>query len=113
MLQRKLAEATSGVLLFSLTPPRRTATEERVAEIAPVTLDRLSGLDLDGLILYDIDDEADRNPDERPFPYLPTLDPARFHAGHLGTWDRPAIIYRCVGKYHPDELRDWLRDADP
>ncbi|MET7422660.1 5,10-methylenetetrahydrofolate reductase [Dactylosporangium sp. NPDC005555] len=112
-LQELLAEARPGVLLFSLTPPRRSETEERVKEIAAVTLDRLAGLDLDGLILYDIDDESDRNPDARPFPYLPTIDPARYHAEHLGAWDRPAVIYRCVGKYHEDDLADWLRSADP
>src|SRR4051794_40655641 len=92
-LQEMFADARSGVLLFSLTPPRRSETEQRVKEIAAVTLDRLGKLDVDGLILYDIDDESDRNPDERPFPYLPTMDPARFHAEHLGGWDRPAIIY--------------------
>jgi hypothetical protein len=108
-----LANAHSGMLLFGLTPPRRSATPDRVKEIAEVTLGRLVGLDLDGLILYDIDDESDRNPDERPFPYLPTMDPAEFHAEHLGAWDRPVIIYRCVGKYAEDELRSWLDEADP
>jgi hypothetical protein len=111
-LHRMLAEARSGVLLFSLTPPRRNATQERIREIAAVTLQRLAPLDVDGLILYDIDDESDRNPDERPFPYLPTMDPARFHAEHLDGWDRPAVIYRCVGKYDEADLADWLRQAD-
>jgi hypothetical protein len=108
-----LADAHSGMLLFGITPPRRSATPDRVKEIAEVTLRRLAGLDLDGLILYDIDDESDCNPDERPFPYLPTMDPAEFHAEHLGAWDRPVIIYRCVGKYAEDELRSWLDEADP
>ncbi|MEV4517670.1 5,10-methylenetetrahydrofolate reductase [Dactylosporangium sp. NPDC049525] len=112
-LQRMLAEARPGVLLFSLTPPRRNATPERIKEIAAVTLERLAPLDVDGLILYDIDDESDRNPDERPFPYLPTMDPAEYHAEHLGGWDRPAVIYRCVGKYDEKDLADWLRHADP
>jgi hypothetical protein len=107
----KLAEARSGVLLFGITPPRRSATPEKIREIAQVTLGRLAGLDLDGLILYDIDDESDRNPGERPFPYLPTIDPVEFHT-HLGDWDRPLIIYRCVGKYAEDELRSWLASAD-
>jgi hypothetical protein len=112
-LQRMLAGGHQGVLLFSVTPPRRSETEERIRQIAAVTLDRLAGLDLDGLILYDIDDESDRNPDERPFPYLPTLDPARFHAEHLGGWERPVVIYRCVGKYHEQDLGEWLRRTDP
>ncbi|GLY01526.1 5,10-methylenetetrahydrofolate reductase [Actinoplanes sp. NBRC 101535] len=112
-LHTSLAEARGGVLLFSITPPRRSATAERIKEIATVTLDRLGGLDLDGLILYDIDDESDRNPDERPFPYLPTLDPARYLTDHLGGWDKPVIIYRCVGKYPEDELRNWMASAGP
>lgn len=112
-LQRMLAEGRSGMLLFSLTPPRRNTTPERIKEIAAVTLDRLAPLDVDGLILYDIDDESDRNPEERPFPYLPTMDPAEYHAEHLGGWDRPAVIYRCVGKYHEADLAGWLRRIDP
>jgi hypothetical protein len=112
-LQTKLAQGQSGVMLFGITPPRRSATAERAREIAEVTLRRLAGLDLDGLILYDIDDESDRNPDERPFPYLPTMDPAVFHAEHLAAWDRPVVIYRCVGKYAEDDLRSWLTDLDP
>ncbi|MBB2942000.1 hypothetical protein FB565_001704 [Actinoplanes lutulentus] len=111
-LPHLLADTRSGVLLFSITPPRRSTPEERVKEIAEVTLDRLSGLDLDGLILYDIDDESDRNPDERPFPFLETLDPARYYADHLGGWDKPVVIYRCVGKYPEDELRDWMSGVD-
>jgi hypothetical protein len=111
-LPQLLAETRSGVLLFSVTPPKRSTPEERVKEIAEVTLERLGGLDLDGLILYDIDDESDRNPDERPFPFLATLDPVRYYETHLGGWRQPVIIYRCVGKYTEDELRGWMRDAD-
>lgn len=111
-LREMLVEGRSGILLFSLTPPRLSETEQRVKEIAAVTLQRLYGLDVDGIILYDIDDESDRNADARPFPYLPTMDPVRYHADHLGDWNRPVIIYRCVGKYGEQQLRDWLQQAD-
>ncbi|GIF00171.1 methylenetetrahydrofolate reductase [Paractinoplanes rishiriensis] len=112
-LQSMLAEARSGILLFGILPPRLSETPERVREITGITLGRLSGIDLDGLILYDIDDESDRNPEQRPFPYLPTLDPVEYHDAHLGAWDRPAIIYRCIGKYTEDDLRSWLATTDP
>ncbi|MFI6075743.1 methylenetetrahydrofolate reductase [Actinoplanes sp. NPDC051343] len=111
-LQKMLADAQGGMLLFGITPPRRSATPDRVKEIAEVTLGRLAPLDLDGLILYDIDDESDRNPEERPFPYLPTMDPAAFHTDYLGGWDRPVVLYRCVGKYAEDDLRAWLDETD-
>jgi hypothetical protein len=111
-LQTMLERAESGVLLLGITPPRRSNSAERIREIADLTVKRLAGLDLDGLVLYDIDDESDRNPEQRPFPYLPTLDPAEFHAEHLDDWRGPVIIYRCVGKYAEDELRAWLREVD-
>ncbi|WP_020660057.1 5,10-methylenetetrahydrofolate reductase [Amycolatopsis benzoatilytica] len=111
-LRTLLTNADSGVLLFGITPPRVSATADRIREITAATLARLSSLDVDGLALYDIDDESDRNPEERPFPYLPTLDPAAYHADYLGEWDRAAVIYRCVGKYSETELRDWMQATD-
>lgn len=111
-LHDMLAEARSGMVLFGITPPRRSVTVEQAREIAAVTMARLTPLDLDGLVLYDIDDESDRNPNERPFPYLPTMDPAVFHAEHLTGWNRPVIIYRCVGKYPESDLRAWLQSVD-
>lgn len=107
-----MAGAGDGVLLFGITPPRLSTSPERVREISAATLARLDALDVDGLALYDIDDESDRNPQERPFPYLPTMDPAAYYQQYLGKWDRPAVIYRCVGKYSEAELGAWLRTAD-
>ena len=81
--------------------------------IADATLRRLQPLDLDGLVLYDIDDESDRNPEERPFPFLPTMDPADYLARHLEGWDIPVVVYRAVGKYAEAELRSWLGAQEP
>ncbi len=107
-----LASAEGEALLLGLTPPRESVSAEEAARIAEVTLSRLEGLELDGLVLYDIDDEGDRNPEQRPFPYLPTMDPAVFYAEHLSAWQRPAVIYRCVGKYEPGHLSQWLSSVD-
>lgn len=111
-LQQRISAHQGGFLFFGLTPPRRTATPEQVESIAALTLDRLASLDLDGLILYDIDDESDRTTEERPFPYLPTLDPAEFHAQHLSGWAGPTVIYRCVRKYPEGDLQQWLQEQD-
>lgn len=100
-------------LLFALTPPRLDSGRARIQEIADATLARLAPLNLDGLILYDIDDEAARNPAERPFPFSPTLDPAHYLASNLTSWQGPVIVYRAVGKYAPATLRSWLLAQDP
>jgi hypothetical protein len=112
-LQRSITARSGEFLLFAVTPPRMTTSPEEAAEIARVTLERLRSPAIDGLVLYDIDDESDRNPDERPFPFLPTMDPADYLARDLGRLEVPAIVYRAVGKYREDHFRSWLEEQDP
>jgi methylenetetrahydrofolate reductase-like protein len=112
-LLRRTAEGGGELLLFAVTPPRREVSAERAQQIADVTLERLRPLGLDGLVLYDIDDESDRTAAERPFPFLPTMDPADYLARHLAALDVPAVVYRAVGKYSEPGLRSWLSAQDP
>lgn len=109
----RMGGGTGEFLLFALTPPRLTTARGRVQDIADATVTRLQPLNLDGLILYDIDDEAARNPTQRPFPFTPTIDPARFLADNLKSWRAPVIVYRAVGKYPRSDLRSWLTAQDP
>lgn len=112
-LRSRIASRHGEFLLFALTPPRLSTSPAEAQEIADATIARLEPLGLDGLILYDIDDEADRNPEERPFPFLPTMDPADYLERHLATWSTPVVVYRATAKYTEDELRDWARSQDP
>jgi hypothetical protein len=100
-------------VLFAVTPPMQSTPADRLPEIARATVERLEHLDLDGLILYDIDDESSRNPDERPFPFSPTVDPAEYRTDHLEQWRTPVIVYRAVGKYRGEQLRSWIAEQDP
>lgn len=111
-LRRRIIEGHGEFLLFALTPPRRTATPEEAREIARRTASRLEPLGVDGLILYDIDDESDRNPEERPFPFLPTMDPADYLSQHLDSGSTPVVVYRAVGKYAEADLEAWLKAQD-
>src|SRR3954463_15165222 len=112
-LRGRIVSRQGEFLLFALTPPRLSTTPEKAQEIADVTCERLEPLGVDGLILYDIDDESDRNPEERPFPFLPTMDPAEYLSRHLQNWDIPAVVYRAVGKHRESELRSWLGAQEP
>ena len=60
-----LARTRDGVLLYGLTPPRGTTTPEQADAIAEAALARLRSVQVDGLILYDVDAEADRSSDFR------------------------------------------------
>src|SRR5947208_15016804 len=108
----RIGAGKGDFLLFALTPPRLDSGPERIQAIADTTLARLRPLNLDGLILYDIDDEAARNPAERPFPFSPTLDPAQYLERNLTSWQGPVVVYRAVGKYSATDLRSWLAAQD-
>ncbi len=111
-LQRRITSRRGEFLLFALTPPRMSTTPEKAQEIADITCERLDPIGVDGLILYDIDDESDRNPEERPFPFLPTMDPAHYLDRHLDAWHMPVVVYRATAKYTEQDLRDWMSDQD-
>ncbi|HEV7380385.1 MAG TPA: methylenetetrahydrofolate reductase, partial [Dyadobacter sp.] len=70
---------------------------------------RLSSLDIDALVVYDVQDESARTQEERPFPFINALDPLEFASEYLGTLNVPKIIYRPAGKFAADELSDWLQ----
>lgn len=95
-------------MLYGITPPKVGTTPERVAEIAEKTVERLSLLDIDALVVYDVQDESARTQEERPFPFINALDPLTFASENLGQLDIPKIIYRPAGKFSPEELSEWL-----
>lgn len=109
----RIRSGQGDFVLFAVTPPRRSTPAERLPEIARATVERLEHLDLDGLVLYDIDDESSRNPVERPFPFSPTVDPASYRTEHLGQWRTPVIVYRAVGKYQREDLQAWIAEQNP
>ncbi|MEF3304759.1 methylenetetrahydrofolate reductase [Paenibacillus sp. GYB003] len=111
-LKQKIANKQPGIVTYGMTPPKITSTPEQIADIAEKQTDRLKDLRLDGLLLYDIQEEADRMERERPFPFLSTVDPGEYGERYLHRLNVPKIVYRCVGKYTEAELSEWIR-ADP
>jgi hypothetical protein len=109
----RISSGQGDFILFAVTPPRKSTPADRLPEIARATVERLQHLDLDGLVLYDIDDESARNPEERPFPFSPTIDPAEYRDDHLQQWPTPVIVYRAVSKYQGEQLRSWIAGQDP
>jgi Methylenetetrahydrofolate reductase len=112
-LIRRIEDGHGEFVLFALAPPRLATDRDAAQKIANTIVARLRPLGLDGLILYDIADEAARNAAKRPFPFIPTMDPAHYLADHLASWPTPVVVYRAVGKYAPDDLRTWLSAQDP
>ena len=107
-LAEKLALRCAGICLYGFAPPKQATPSERLEAIVAQQLVRLGSLPVDGLIVYDIQDEAERVSVPRPFPFLSTLPPEVYAHDHLGSLALPKIVYRCVNRDTRDGFVRWL-----
>jgi hypothetical protein len=103
-LRAKLLDPAQPLLLYGSTPPRAGTPPEQVAAAADKLVARVRGLPLDGVVVYDIQDETGRTGVPRPFPFVGTIDP-RDYAKRFGL---PAIVYKALGTMDEAQWRAWL-----
>ncbi|MDN3669395.1 methylenetetrahydrofolate reductase [Echinicola jeungdonensis] len=110
-LKDKLTKQKNGLLFYGLTPPKANTDTNKVREIAGRQIERINGLPIDGLILYDIQDESSRTNEPRPFPYLPTMAPDSYSEQYLNELKVPRVIYKSVGKWDKDSFSSWIQNS--
>lgn len=93
-----------GILTYGITPPKRSWSPDRVRRAAGRQRDRIAGLPIDAVVVYDLQDESVRTDVPRPFPYEETIDPVAYAYDHLRDVAAPRIVYRCVAKLTPQAL---------
>lgn len=111
MLIDKIIHRKSGITLYGITPPKVSTSPEKLSEISDAQMQRINSLNLDGLIIYDLQDELTRTSESRPFPFMETLDPFLYSENHLKSIQIPKVIYRAVGKYNSGELSKFIENA--
>lgn len=102
----------AGGLTYGITPPKRSWDADRVAEVAARQAARIRELPVDGLVVYDLQDESARTDAQRPFPFVPSIDPVTYAYDHLADLEVPRIVYRCVAPLAPAELEQSLQRLD-
>ena len=109
MLKNKIKNRQSGILLYGMTPPKANLSDKELKAIASTQVSRIKDLPIDGLVLYDIQDESDRTDIKRPFPFIETIDPCVYAQKYLDAPLKfPVVIYKAVGKYAKEEFKEWL-----
>ena len=103
-LRAKLLEPAQPLLLYGSTPPRAGTPPEQVAAAADALAARVRGLPLDGVVVYDIQDETGRTGVPRPFPFVGTIDPREY----AKRFSLPAIVYKALGTMDEAQWRAWL-----
>ena len=111
MLKDKILNRKSGIITYGFTPPKAGNAPEKIKEISEKQIERIKTINVDGLVIYDIQDEKDRIEIDRPFPFMETIDPLTYSNEYLAALQLPKIIYRCVGKYTRNQFAK-LIEAD-
>lgn len=110
-LKARYNDLNRGVYFIGTTPPKSDTPVQQVEAIAEKLLNRVSDIDVDGFIVYDIQDEASRTSIPRPFPFKSTHDP-RLYASLLSQKStRPVITYKSVGQSTPEAFDQWADEA--
>ena len=106
-LKEKIKQNSPAILLYGFTPPSIDTDSKKVEQIAAMQLLRLANSRLDGLVIYDLQDEKERNKNKRTFDFKDTLEPLNYYKKFfVGKYQ--AVIYKAVSKYAPEALADFL-----
>jgi hypothetical protein len=110
-LREKLLDPRQRVLLYGTTPPRAGSAQEAVEAAAEKLVARLAPLPLDGVVVYDIQDETGRTQEPRPFAFTGTVDPRSYSRLLRQKTGKAAITYKCVGTLDEPAWRGWLAES--
>src|SRR4051812_49594690 len=110
-LRPRLADRGEPVFLYGTTPPRSGATAAQVSEAAEKLAARMRPLALDGLVVYDIQDESGRTSQPRPFPFIGTVDPRRYSSLLRERTGLAPIVYKALGAMDEPSWQAWLVES--
>jgi len=108
LLKEALLDPRKALRLYGTTPPRAGSSEQVVRNAAQKLALRVAALPLDGVVVYDIQDESGRTAHPRPFAFTGTIDPRAYSKLLRELTGKPAITYKCVGAHDESSWNDWL-----
>lgn len=103
-----LCDPARPVFLFGSTPPREGTTDDEARAIAEKFVARSWVLASDGFVVYDIQDEAGRTDEPRPFPFRRTVDPSGFGGILSAMTGKSCVIYKCAVEHSQESFDKWL-----
>lgn len=108
---RHIADPRRFLRLYGTTPPRADAPEEKIARAAERLAARIGALPLDGVVIYDVQEERGRTSVPRPFPFLPTSDSRAYSRRLRELTGLTTITYKCIADMAEERWDAWLSES--
>ena len=110
-LREKLQGPSDVVLLYGTTPPRSGTADDAVESVVDKLAVRLRDLPVDGVVVYDIQDESGRTRLPRPFAFTGTIDPRRYSRLIVTRAATHTITYKSLGDIDEAGWLAWLDET--
>ncbi len=110
-LSEKILKFDHLLWFYGTTPPVFGAPRDKIQTAASRLSKRLNGLKLDGIIVYDVQDESGRTELERPFPFTQTIDSRVYAKTIRDLTGLEAIAYKSISELNTKDLNVWLERA--
>ena len=110
-LAKALSDPARPVFLMGSVPPREGTLPDEAAVIAEKFIARSRSHATDGFIVYDIQDEASRTTEARPFPFRRTMDPSDYAALFPPASGKSTVLYKAVSEPSEGAFDEWLEGA--
>src|SRR4051812_19126114 len=110
-LRAWLADRREPGFPYGPTPPPAGPRPRQVPEGADKLAAPGRGLPLDGLVVYDIQDESGRTSQPRPFPFIGTVDPRRYSSLLRERTGLAPIVYKALGAMDEPSWQAWLVES--
>ncbi len=111
-LGTKLSDPSYTPILFSLTPPRSAISPEKLERMTKRRVRRLAPLALDGLGIYDVQQEPGRNSNSRPFAEHRFMDPFLYWKHLKNRCGREGLLFCAPGRLSSQQLRSRLKETE-
>jgi hypothetical protein len=110
-LEEKLEGTSSIVCLYGTTPPRAGTNDDAVQAVAEKLAARLRDIPVDGVVVYDIQDESGRTQLPRPFAFTGTIEPRRYARLIVTGAGIATITYKSLGELDEAGWLTWLNET--
>jgi len=103
-------DKNKGVCLYGTVPPRKSTSMERVQQMAKKLAQDLEKMGVDGLVIYDVQDEPSRSGECRPFPFAESHEPEVYARIVKQFTTRPleCVVYRALPNITKEQFVDIL-----
>jgi 5,10-methylenetetrahydrofolate reductase len=110
-ISHTIVGAVPFIVLYGTTPPRLDTSPEKYERAILRLAERLRDAPIEGIVIYDVQEESGRTSEPRPFPFLPTHTSRTYAVRVQKETGLSPVVYKCIAGMTEAAWTEWLDDT--